>query len=141
MAYMRNMAILTQREPIARQRKARMSGRAWASYRKAVRKASKTRSSGINSPEDTAEVSYVAIHKGSAFYTPSWADRMHNVRRGQEVMARLGRTIATPGVELRETLAAPLFRADPSNPGQLIRKQGGQEETVVWRDGAFQVVS
>lgn len=63
-----------------------------------------------------------------------WAD---NIALSQVAMKKLTKALVKPGVKLRTSKATPLFRADPANPGQVIRVVDGKEERGVFLDGVF----
>jgi hypothetical protein len=66
-------------------------------------------------------------------------DGAHNIGLGQAAMKKIQGQLARPGVKLRVSKATPLFRADPSNPRQLIRVLDGREERGVFENGVFKV--
>jgi len=48
-------------------------------------------------------------------------------------------SVRKPGVKLRIGKSTPNFRADPTDPTQLMRVLDGKEERGVFVDGVFQV--
>lgn len=62
-----------------------------------------------------------------------------NIDLGRQAMKKLKTKLIKPGVKLRTSKSAPLFRTDPSNPRQLIRVLEGKEERGVFEGGVFKV--
>ena len=70
---------------------------------------------------------------------PSAGARLVNVRAGQSALRRAAAGIAQPGVNISQRQGVPQFRADPEDPGRLIRRTDGVEERGVFVDGVFRV--
>ena len=54
-------------------------------------------------------------------------------------MEKVEASLRRPGVKLRIGKSTPIFRADPTDPTQLVRVLDGKEERGVFVDGVFQV--
>lgn len=65
-----------------------------------------------------------------------WA---RNVDLGRVAMKNLKAKLIKPGVRVSHAKSVPLFRADPAQPGRLIRTLNGKDERGAFVDGVFKV--
>ncbi|HRH21417.1 MAG TPA: hypothetical protein PLE81_12375 [Brevundimonas sp.] len=63
-----------------------------------------------------------------------------NVISGQQVMERAVRKLAEPGVRFQKKRGVASYRADPKNPGLVIRELLGRTESGTFVDGEFRAV-
>ena len=71
---------------------------------------------------------------------PSAAEVKINVQRSTEVLKRVGKTLASPGVSLRPKKDVPLFSVSEDDPGSLIRRLNGRVERGRLVDGSFRTI-
>jgi hypothetical protein len=62
-----------------------------------------------------------------------------NIKAGQDALKRVETKLVRPGVNLRARKGAALYRADPDNPGGLIREIDGRVERVIFEGDDFKV--
>lgn len=77
---------------------------------------------------------YVTGDKASA------VELARSVALSSDMLDRLSKTIAKPGVRLRSRRSVPLFSIDPDHPGRVVRKLDGKIERGVLENGEFKVV-
>ncbi len=83
------------------------------------------------------------VKVGGVFVTgdkASAAEVKQAVATSTDMLERLGKKIARPGVRLRSARGIPLFSADPDRPDRLVRKLNGKTEHGVLENGVFKVV-
>jgi len=68
-------------------------------------------------------------------------DWSRNVDLGQAALKKMKLRLVKPGVKLRNSRSAPLFHADPADPGRLIRELNGKKERGVFERGVFKVIA
>lgn len=68
------------------------------------------------------------------------AEVKRSVARSSDMLERLGKKIAKPGVRLYASKGVPLFSADPDQPGRVVRKLGGKTERGVLENGVFKAI-
>lgn len=113
---------------------------------KAKKAASRSRAGSVieikqNGPKKTRSKKTTVFSYGSAILKTdgSHIDWARNVDLGQLAMKKLKTRLTKPGVKVNHAKSAPLFRADPTQPGRLIRVLNGKEERGAFVDGVFKV--
>jgi hypothetical protein len=78
---------------------------------------------------------------GSAVARSSTTGRFSEVhiKAGQDALKRAETKLVRPGVNLKARKGAALYRADPDNPGGLIREIDGRVERVIFEGDDFKV--
>ena len=71
--------------------------------------------------------------------SPKQVELRRNVNTGQAALARVATRIVKAGVSLPAGGSVPLYRADPQDPGRLIRELNGKTSTGVFVGGKFKV--
>jgi hypothetical protein len=83
------------------------------------------------------------VKVGGVFVTgdkASAAEVKQAVARSTDMLERLGKKIARPGVRLQAARGVPLFSVDPHRPDRLVRKLNGKIERGILENGAFKVL-
>jgi len=110
-----------------------------------------TARSRANKPVTGTVVMNSATQKGAAASTvrfgsvvvsaasPKQVELRRNVNTGQAALARAATKIVKAGVTLPAGGSVPLYRADPQDPGRLIRELNGKTSSGVFVGGKFKV--
>lgn len=72
-----------------------------------------------------------------AVYGRRTAEVKRNIREGQVALSRAINTIIRPGVKIEVTESVPLFHADPTQPGRIVRVLKGKRVSGVFVNGKF----
>lgn len=70
---------------------------------------------------------------------PTNAMLTKNITSGQDALLRATSKIVRPGVSLDQRPEIPVYHADPSVPGRIIRELRGKCQSGVFVDGKFRV--
>jgi len=62
-----------------------------------------------------------------------------NIKVGQTALARALGSIFKPGIKLDVAKGVPLFHADPSHPGKIVREVNGKRDVGTFISGKFKV--
>ncbi len=114
---------------------------------KAKKTAVRSRASSVielkqNGPKKTKAKKAVFSYGSASLKTTSAPDDWaRNVDLGRLAMKKLKSRLIKPGVKVSYAKSTPLFRADPAQPGRLIRTLDGKEERGAFVDGVFKVLT
>lgn len=62
-----------------------------------------------------------------------------NIKEGQDALSRAIKRIITPGVKIEVARGVPMFHANPTQPGQIVRQLNGKSESGVFVNGKFKI--
>jgi hypothetical protein len=67
-------------------------------------------------------------------------EQARNVIRSQQALRGLADGLLSPGVTIRSVRNVPLFHADPTRSGIIVREMNGVMERGVFAQGEFKVI-
>lgn len=70
-------------------------------------------------------------------YGQETAEIKRNVEAGQLSLARAKGKILRPGVKIQVPKNVPIFHADPSHPGKIVRELNGKRQSGMFIEGKF----
>lgn len=111
-----------------------------------TRKSAKAKSAGLASMVNgngAAKAKLRTLSFGSITLTAGFVEEAEldrNIGVSQQAMKKIKARLIKPGVKLRASQTIPLFRADPANPGHVIRTLNGKRERGVFEGGTFKVL-
>lgn len=91
---------------------------------------------GPRSHEKTTMLQFGSASLSAPTRKDEWA---RNLGLSHRAVEKVEASVRKPGVKLRIGKSTPNFRADPTDPTQLMRVLDGKEERGVFVDGVFQV--